>query len=91
MKDEKYSKVRDHSQWEYKKSAYRICSLKSSTPKEMLLSFHNGSDHVYRFITKEFEEEFEQQFTCLGENADKYITVLAATEKEITRIDKNGE
>ena len=34
-------------------------------------------------------EEFKKQFTCLVENNEKYITV--AIEKEVPRIDKNGE
>ena len=36
-------------------------------------------------------EEFEKQFTCLGENTEKYITFTVPIEKQITRIDKNGE
>ena len=40
---------------------------------------------------KELAEEFEQKFTCLGENTEKYITFTVPIEKEVTRIDKNGE
>ena len=29
--------------------------------------------------------------TCLGENTEKYITFTVPVEKEVTRIDKNGE
>ena len=29
--------------------------------------------------------------TCLGENTEKYITFTVPIEKEVTRIDKNGE
>ena len=36
-------------------------------------------------------EEFERQFTCLGEHTEKYITFSVPMEKEVTRIDKNGE
>ena len=35
-------------------------------------------------------EEFKKQFTCLGENAQKYIIFVVPIEKEVTRIDKNG-
>ena len=45
----------------------------------------------YHFIIKELAEEFEGQFTCLGENAEKYITFSVPIEKKITRIVKNGE
>ena len=29
--------------------------------------------------------------TCLVENTEKYITLTIPVEKEVTRIDKNGE
>ena len=40
---------------------------------------------------KELVEEFEKQFTCLGENTEKYITFTVPIEKEVMRINKNGE
>ena len=33
----------------------------------------------------------KKQFTCLGENTEKYVTVTVPIEKEVTRNDKNGE
>ena len=60
----------------------------------MILSciiFHNGSNYDYHFIIKELADEFKKQFTCLGENTEKYITSTVPIEKEVTRIDKNGE
>ena len=36
-------------------------------------------------------EEFEGQFTCLGENIKKYITISVLIEKEVSRIDKKGK
>ena len=36
-------------------------------------------------------EEFEKQFTCLGDNTEKYITRTVPIENEVTRIYKNGE
>ena len=35
--------------------------------------------------------QLEKQFTCLGENTEKHITFTVPIEKEVTRIDKNGE
>ena len=55
------------------------------------LIFHNGSNHDYHFIMKEFAEEFKKQFTSLGENTAKYITFTVPIEKKVTRINKNGE
>ena len=42
-------------------------------------------------IIKELAEEFEKQFTCLGENIERYITFTVPVENEVTRINKNGE
>ena len=36
-------------------------------------------------------EESKKQFTSLGENNEKYIAFTVPIEKEVTRIDKNGE
>ena len=36
-------------------------------------------------------EEIKKQLTCLLENAAKYKTFTIPIEKEVTRIDKNGE
>ena len=33
--------------------------------------FYNGSNYDYHFIIKELVDEFEGQFTCLGENSEK--------------------
>ena len=53
--------------------------------------FHNGSNYDYHFIIKELAEEFKKQFTCSGENTEEYITFTVPIEKEVTRINKNGE
>ena len=36
-------------------------------------------------------KEFKKQFTCLGENTKKYITFTVSIEKQVIKIDKNGE
>ena len=59
--------------------------------KKIPIVFHNGSNYDYHFIIKELAEEFKKQFTCLGENTEKYITFTVPIEKEVTRVDKNGE
>ena len=60
-------------------------------PKEVSIVFHNGSNYDNHFIIKELAEEFEEKFTCLGENTEKYITFSVPIEKEVTRIDKRGK
>ena len=70
---------------------HSICNLKYSVSKKIPLVFHNGSYYYYHLIIKELAEEFEKQFACLGENTEKYITLPVPIEKEVARIDKNGE
>ena len=93
MKDKIYRKVRGHCQYtgEYRDVAHSIYSLKNSVPKKVPIVFHNGSNYNYHFIIKELAEEFKKPFTCLGENAEKDLTFTVPVEKEVTRIDKNGE
>ena len=87
LKENKYRNVRDHCHYtgEYRGAA----DLKYNVPKRIPIIFHNGSNYDHHFIIKELAEEFKKQFTCLGENTEKYITFFL--EKEVTRIDKNGE
>ena len=66
-----------------------IC--KFSVPKEIFIVLHNGSNYDYHFIINELAEEFEVQFTYLGENIEKYITFSVPTEKKVTRIEKKGK
>ena len=68
VKDKKYRKVRDHFHYigEYRDAAHSICNLKYSAPKRMSVALHNRSKYDCHFIIK--EEEFEKQFTYLGEN-----------------------
>ena len=93
LKDTKYRKDRDncHYTGEYKGAGQSICYSKDSVPKKIPIVFHNGSNYDYHFIMKELAEEFKKQFTCLGENTEKYITFTVPIEKEVTRIDKNGK
>ena len=60
-------------------------------PKNVPIVFPNESNYDYHFIIKELAEDFKKQFTCLGENTEKYVTFKVPIEKEVTRIDKNGE
>ena len=93
VEDKKYRKVRDlyHYTEEYRGAVHSICNLKYIVPKKINLAFHNGSNYDYNLIIKKLAEEFKKQFTCLGENTEKYITFTVPIEKEVTRIDKNGE
>ena len=39
---------------------------------------------------KELAYKFEGQFKCLGENVEKYKTFSASVEKELAKIDEDG-
>ena len=91
FEDKKYRKVRDHYTGEYRGAAHSICNLKYSVGKYIPIVFHNGFNSEYHFIIKEFTKEILKKFTCLGENTKRYITFTVPIEKEVTRIDKNGE
>ena len=49
---------------------------------------HNRSNYDYHFIIKALAEEFEKQFTCLGENTGKCITVSVPIEKKLQELMK---
>ena len=70
----------------YGAAAHDICNLRYKIPKEIPVVFHNVSTYDYHFIIKESAEEFE----CLGENTEKYITFSVPIKKETTKKDKNG-
>ena len=42
-------------------------------------------------MVKELAKEFEGQFNCLGENAEKYTTFSVPLTKEVKIVGKNGE
>ena len=69
-------KVKDHCHYagKYRGAANGICILRYKTPKEIPVTFHNGSTYDYHFIIKGLAEEFGEPFECLGENTEKYIT-----------------
>ena len=58
--------------------------------KNIPVVFRNCSAYDYHFIIKELAKKFEGQFECLRENAKKYITFSVPINKEITKIDKDG-
>ena len=93
LKDKKFRKIIDncHYTGESRGTAHSICNLKYSVPKKNPIVFHEGSNYDYQFIIKDLVEEFKKQFTCFGENTEKCITFTVPIEREVTRIDKNGQ
>ena len=60
-------------------------------PWEITVIFCNGSSYKYHFIIEKLAEEFEVQFTCLGENTKKHITFPVPVRKEFKRIGKSDK
>ena len=79
-----HHKVRDHDHytWKYRGAAHSICNLRYKIPKEIPVVFHNGSTYDYHFIIRQFAKEFKGNFECLGENAEKDITLSVPIKKE---------
>ena len=85
----KCRKVRDHCCYrEYRGAAYSISNSKYSVPKKIPIVFHNESSYGYYFIIKMLAEEFKKQFTCLGQNTQKYITFTVPIEKKLLKLIK---
>ena len=80
-----------HYTGEHWGAAHSKFNSKYSIPKEAPISFHNGSNYDCHLIIKVLAEEFERQFICLGENTEKYTTFSVSVQKEVARIDINGE
>ena len=78
--NKKCHKVRDHCHYtgKYRGAAHDLCNLRYKIAKEIPVVIHNGSTYDYHFIMKELAGEFEGEFECLGENAEKYKTFSLA-------------
>ena len=80
----KYGKVIDHCYYtgKYRRAAHDICNLRYKVQQEIPVVIHNGSKCDYHLIIKELVEEFKNDFSCLGENTEKYITFSIPIKKE---------
>ena len=80
-----HQKVRDHCHFmgKFRGAAHGICNLRYKLPHEIPVKFHNGSSYDYHHIIKELVEEFkEEDFDCLAENSEKYISFSVPIKKE---------
>ena len=59
-------------------------------PNKIPVVFHNGSNYDYHFVIKELANEFHGEFECLGQNTEKYKTFCVPIEKEVIKINKDG-
>ena len=63
-------------------AAHSICNLNYKVPQEIPVKIQNGSKYDYHFLIKELAEEFKEEFECLGENMEKYISFSATIKNE---------
>ena len=85
LKFKLYKKVRDHCHFtgKFRGAAHSICNLHYKVPREIPVKTHNGSKYDYHFIIKELAEGFRgEEFECLGENTEKYISFSVPIKKE---------
>ena len=61
-----------HYTGECKGAAHSIYNLRYTISNKIIVIFHNGSNYDYQFIIKELGKEFKRDFSCLGENTEKY-------------------
>ena len=85
LEHKKQEKIKDHCHYmgKYRGAAHNICNLRYKVPKEIPVVFHNGCTYDYHFIIKELVKEFDDNFDCLCENTEKYITFSVPLKKTI--------
>ena len=78
-------KVRDHCHYtgKFRRAAHNICNLRYKIPREISVVFHSGSTYDYHVIIKQLADEFKGQFSCIGENTEKYIAFSIPIKKEL--------
>ena len=65
-----------------------LCNLKYSSPKEILVVFHNGSNFDYNVITKELGKEFEEDIHGLRENNKNHKDFSYPITRELVKMDR---
>ena len=84
-----YKKVRDqcHFTGKFRGAAHCICDLHYKVPREIPVKIYNGSKYDYHLIIKELAEEFRgEEFRCLGENTEEYISSSVPIKKNMITI-----
>ena len=82
------NEIRDHCHYtgKFRGSVHNICNLRYKIPKEIPVVFHNGSTYDYHFIIKQLVIEFKDEFKCLGEHSEKYITFSVPVKKNMIMV-----
>ena len=69
-------------------AAHSICNAKFDVPNQIPVVFHNASNYNYHSVINELANKFEKNF---GKNSEKYKIFPALIEKDVTKIDKDGD
>ena len=82
-KNEKYQKVKDHCHYtgKFRGAAHNYCNLRYNIPKNIPIVIHNAVYDTH-FIIKQLVEKFKVEFECIGQNMEKYITILVPIKKK---------
>ena len=59
-------------------------------PNEIPAVFYSGSKYDFHLIIKELANEFDGQFDCIAKYTEKCKTFSIPIEKEVLKIDKEG-
>ena len=76
--------------YRHRAAADSICNLQFNVFNEIIVVFHRGLNYDYHFMMKKLTNEFEGKFGCIGEDKDKYKTFFVPLQKEIRKIDQEG-
>ena len=71
-----------HFTGKFRGAAHNICNLRYKVPKEIPVIAHNLSSYETHFIIKQIAEKFKDEFHCIGENIEKYITSSVPIKKK---------
>ena len=84
-------KVRDHCHFtgKYRCAAHSKCNLQYKVPKVIPVVFHNVSAYDNHFIIGQLAKDYNDYFSCIGENTEKYISFSITIIKEHGNKDKN--
>ena len=78
-------KVKDHCHYtgKYRGAAHNECNLNYKIQKFVPVIFHNRANYDDHLIIKELAKEFKSEdFECLGENSEKYISFSVKIKNE---------
>ena len=78
------SKVRDHCHFigKYRVAAHSSCNLQYKVPRVIPPVFHDGSAYDNHFIMEQLAKDYNDYFSCIGENTEKYISFSITIIKE---------